>query len=31
VAVFSEEAYATKMRDWQKQISAYLEGRKSIG
>lgn len=25
---FSEEAYAAKMRNWQKQISAYLEGRK---
>lgn len=31
VAAFSEEAYAAKMRDWQKQISAYLEGRKRIG
>jgi hypothetical protein len=28
VEAFSEEAYAAKMRDWQKQISAYLEGRK---
>jgi hypothetical protein len=27
VAAFSEEAYAAKMRDWQKQISAYLESR----
>jgi hypothetical protein len=31
MAAFSEEAYAAKMRDWQKQISAYLEGRKRIG
>jgi len=31
VQAFSEEAYAAKMRDWQKQISAYLEGRKRIG
>lgn len=28
VAAFSEEAYAAKMRDWQQQISAYLEDRK---
>ncbi len=28
VEAFSEEAYAAKMRDWQKRISAYLDGRK---
>jgi len=28
VTAFSEEAYAAKMRDWQQQISAYLENRK---
>jgi hypothetical protein len=27
IDAFSEEAYAAKMRDWQKQISAYLESR----
>ncbi len=26
---FSEEAYAAKMRDWQKQISTYLESQRS--
>ena len=29
LAAFSEQAYAAKMRDWQKQIVAYLEGLKS--
>jgi hypothetical protein len=28
LAAFAEEAYATKMHDWQKQISAYLKGQK---
>jgi len=28
VAAFSAEAYAAKMRDWQQQIVAHLEGRK---
>jgi hypothetical protein len=31
VEAFSEEAYAAKMRDWQKQISATVQARKSIG
>jgi hypothetical protein len=28
VAAFSAEAYAAKMRDWQQQIVAHLDGRK---
>jgi len=28
LGAFSEEAYIAKMRDWQQQISAYLEHRK---